>query len=359
MSDVMPSFAKVVQFKAPRCVEIGRVQLAGPSAEEVTVKTMYTAVSTGTEMLLYRGEMPSTISADATIPTLAAPFSYPCTYGYCNVGTVVRVGSNVQSLSVGDTVFAFREHTSAYTDNHHNVKKVPNGISPRDACFMPIVETALSILMDAAVIPGEALCIVGQGAVGLFVAACSKILCPMSPVLTVEPQERRRRLSVDAAQADCSLDPRASGFMKDAFGCFDDSAGADVSIDVSGTGNGLDCAIQLTRDGGKVVVASWFGNKTISLSSLGGRFHRSHMTLVASQVSHIPSPLRARWTKERRFALAWKLLQCITPCSRFPVTVASVTSAPVLYDQLDRGDCLQILFEYDGLTDSASGKDTL
>lgn len=50
----------------------------------------------------------------------------------------------------------------------------------------------------------------------------------------------------------------------------------------------------------QVVLCSWFGKKDIGLR-LGTRFHRSHLTLVASQVSSIVGPHSARWSKARRF----------------------------------------------------------
>jgi len=57
----------------------------------------------------------------------------------------------------------------------------------------------------------------------------------------------------------------------------------DTSIEVSGHPKGLQAAIDHTGYGGKVVVGSWYGNAPASLK-LGMKFHRSHLTLVASQV---------------------------------------------------------------------------
>jgi len=121
-----------------------------------------------------------------------------------------------------------------------------------------------------------------------------------------------------------------------------------MSIEVSSSDGGLNSAIEATRDGGRVVVGSWFGSKTVELSCLGGRFHRSHMTLVASQVSHIPAPLTARWTKQRRFDLVWRLLKEIKP-SKLVDVVAHVSKAPEIYARLDANpsEILQPLFTYD------------
>ena len=49
----------------------------------------------------------------------------------------------------------------------------------------------------------------------------------------------------------------------------------------------------------KQVIGSWYGSKRVNLD-LGGRFHRSHMSLVASQVSVMGASAATRWTKVRQ-----------------------------------------------------------
>ncbi len=94
----------------------------------------------------------------------------------------------------------------------------------------------------------------------------------------------------------------------------------------------------------------------MQLASLGGRFHRSHISIVASQVSDIPAALRARWSKERRFELAWRLLGLIKPSERFPVTVANVADAARIYEEIDSGKHLQVIFEYAGARGDANSR---
>eukprot|EP00171_Calliarthron_tuberculosum_P022490 IDg22490t1 len=208
-----------------------------------------------------------------------------------------------------------------------------------------MVETALSIAFDAALLPGESTAVVVQGAVGLLVTACLKELHPLSPVTVVEPDPARREAALIAG-ANNVLSPSQADACVHAIDIGAEAYGADVSIDCSGSGGGLDTAIRMTRDGGKVVVASWFGSQTVALQSLGGRFHRSHISLVASKVSQITAALRARWTKKRRFRLAWRLLQRIRPAKILRVTLADVTTAPALFAQINEGRHLQVIFEY-------------
>ena len=54
-------------------------------------------------------------------------------------------------------------------------------------------------------------------------------------------------------------------------------------------------------------------------------FHRSNIQLIASQVSLIPEEYSARWSKDRRFQLTWKLLKIIRPSRILSSTAPSET----------------------------------
>lgn len=336
----------VVKMLAPRKVILEKQPLPEPDPHEVLVDTICTAVSAGTEMLVYRGEMPNTVRTDATLSHLQETFCYPIAYGYSSAGRVKRVGKSVTGFRPGDLVFGFREHASAYVASAKDLQRVPDGISAYDACLLPSVETALSVAFDAALLPGESAVVVGQGAIGLLITSVLKELHPLSTITAVE-RDASRRAAARTAGADAVLSADDAAARAIAMGTGADGYGFDVAIDSSGTGGGLDTAISLTRDSGRVVMASWFGAKTVGLRTLGGRFHRSHITIVASQVSEIPAILRGRWTKKRRFRLAWRLLARIRPATRLPVTKCDARDAARVYAAIDAGRYVQVIFEYD------------
>lgn len=336
-----------VHFTAPFTVSVvSTPSPASPVDADVLVHTDLSAVSAGTELLAYRGEMPSDIPADAVFAPHAAPFAYPCAYGYAAVGMVTAIGPAVTSLSTGDIVFAFREHSSLFVAPEDSLHKVPNHVCGLDAAFLPNAETAVSLAMDAALLPGEVVCVVGQGVVGLLLVAVLKRLHPFSTVVALDVDEERRRVAQEGANADAVLNPSAYGFAEAFKNAIGNESGADVSVDVSGASAGLETAIRVTRDHGRVVIGSWFGSKEVTLGCLGGRFHRSHMQLVASQVSHIPPMLAGRWTKERRFRLAWRLLAEIKPSTWISVHKVDVHQAPQAYRELSKKKHVQVVFEY-------------
>ena len=59
-------------------------------ADQVLVRTLYSAISRGTESLVFRGEVPSSQYAEMRAPFQEGEFPAPIKYGYTNVGTVQR-----------------------------------------------------------------------------------------------------------------------------------------------------------------------------------------------------------------------------------------------------------------------------
>src|SRR3954471_4072987 len=77
----------------------------------VRVRTLYSGVSAGTEMTIYRGSNPYAHKRWSTELKLFLPESitdkpdlYPCPVGYEEVGEVVEVGKEVQGVSEGELV---------------------------------------------------------------------------------------------------------------------------------------------------------------------------------------------------------------------------------------------------------------
>jgi threonine dehydrogenase-like Zn-dependent dehydrogenase len=118
----------------------------------------------------------------------------------------------------------------------------------------------------------------------------------------------------------------------------------DVSIEVSGNERALQSAIDHTRNGGRIIVGSWYGNADVTLK-LGIDFHRSHKTIKTSQVSEIPAELSTLWTKERRFELTWELVKLIRP-SQLLTKTTTLDAAVDAYDSLDKGNDIAVAFKY-------------
>ena len=123
--------------------------------------------------------------------------------------------------------------------------------------------------------------------------------------------------------------------------------GADLSFELSGNPAALDMAVKTAGYGGRIVVGSWYGTKAASLD-LGGRFHRDRVRMISSQVSTIAPEWSGRWTKARRFEVAWSMIRKLRP-SRLVSHAFSLEEAASAYELLDRdpGSALQVLFTYE------------
>ena len=125
-----PRWHEVMKRYFLECVAPGRMEvqcspMTGPGEHEVTVQTTVSAISPGTEMLVYRGQWPEGVSLDSSIEALTGSFSYPVAYGYCAVGKVVELGSGVSSDWIDRRVFAFQPHQSHFHAPISSLEIVP------------------------------------------------------------------------------------------------------------------------------------------------------------------------------------------------------------------------------------------
>jgi 2-desacetyl-2-hydroxyethyl bacteriochlorophyllide A dehydrogenase len=260
----------------------------GPT--DVRIEAVVSAISHGTEMLVFRGQVPEQLELD--LPTLRGSFAFPIKYGYASVGRVRAKGDKVQRFAEGDLVFTLHPHQSAYVVPETLPIALPDGLDATDGVFLANVETATNIVLDAAPRLGERVVVFGQGVVGLLITQLLK-RTGVSEVVVVDPIARRRELALRVG-ADLALDVARGGEF-------------DLAIEASGSADALDHAIQSVAFGGTVVVCSWYGTKPVALS-LGGAFHRRRLRIVSSQVSTIDASLQPRWTHQRRLEVARDLL---------------------------------------------------
>ena len=77
--------ARAVHFVAPRRVELREVELPEVSDGLLLVATEWSGISSGTELLAYRGEVDPDLPLDETMGALAGTFTHPFRYGYSAV----------------------------------------------------------------------------------------------------------------------------------------------------------------------------------------------------------------------------------------------------------------------------------
>jgi 2-desacetyl-2-hydroxyethyl bacteriochlorophyllide A dehydrogenase len=287
--------ARAVTFVAPRRVELREVEVPDPPDGHLLVATEWSGISSGTELLAYRGEVDPGLPLDEILGALAGTFAYPFRYGYSAVGRVVRPAGPFRE---GQRVFAFHPHQDRFVADPGGAVAVDD-LDPRAATLYPLVETAVQVSLDAAPRLGETAVVVGLGAVGILVAAL--LGRTGAVVLGSEPEPARRA----AAEA---FGVRAVGpdEVGEAVAAQTGGRGADLVVESSGSPRALAASLGLLAHEGTALVCSWYGTKPVPLP-LGADFHRRRLALRGTQVSTLPAALTARWDRRRRAELAWRL----------------------------------------------------
>jgi len=334
-------------FTEPHQVTLREEQISPPGPGQVLVKTLMSAISPGTELLIYRGQAPQDLEADAGLAALPGTLAFPLKYGYAAVGRVVELGPEVPAQWQEKLVFAFHPHEELFLAAPGELLPVPSGLAPEEALFLPNMETGVTLILDGKPLIGENVVVFGQGIVGLLLTALLAGF-PLARLVTLD-HFPNRRLASETLGAHASFDPlhpEALEELRAALQSEGQDPWADLAFEVSGNPAALDQALAVTGFHSRIVIGSWYGTRKSELH-LGGLFHRQRQVLMSSQVSTIAPELSGRWTKSRVLRVAWDMVQKIMPARfithRFPL--ADAAQAYQLLDQHPE-EAIQVILTY-------------
>jgi NADPH:quinone reductase-like Zn-dependent oxidoreductase len=285
---VMSGGARALWLAAPGRAEIRPVELPAFGPERVLVRSLYSAVSRGTETLVFRGGVPASQHAAMRAPFQDGDFPAPVKYGYLNVGVVEQGPPEL----TGRTVFCLYPHQTRYVVPAEAVTPVPDTVPPERAILAGTVETAVNALWDAAPLIGDRIAVVGAGMVGCSVAG---VLARFPGVhLQLVDAEPRRAEVAAALGVEFALPAEAAGDR-------------DLVVHASGNPRGLARSLELLAPEGTVIELSWYGDREVGVP-LGEFFHSRRLAIRSSQVGAVAPARRDRRTFADRLALALDLL---------------------------------------------------
>lgn len=269
-------------------VELRAEPLLEPAKDEVLVRTLFSAISRGTERLILSGAVPQSERERMRAPFQSGSFPFPVKYGYCAAGIVEDGPAEL----MGRTVFALHPHQDVFVAPASMVLPVPESVPPKRATLAANAETALNALWDANCGPADRIVLVGGGTVGLLTAFLAAQM-PGAEVTLVDVVPERARMAEQlgfrfASPAEAPRD-------------------ADVVFHASATAEGLSTAIDVAGLEGTIVEMSWYGEGCIPVS-LGCAFHSRRLRLISSQVTQVAPSHRPRWSQRRRLEAALSLL---------------------------------------------------
>jgi len=330
-------------FEGPCRVGFRETPVPAPAAGEIQMQALCSAVSHGTELLVYRGQVAPDLPLDVGLTTMEGSFRFPIKYGYASVGEVREVGPAVTGVRPGDRVFVHHPHQSAYVVAASRAVTLPPGLPPTQGVFLASLETAFNAILDSRLHVGETIAIFGQGVVGLLLTQLAR-KAGADVIMAVDHLEQRRALAQQLG-ADVVLAP--SEDVPQLMRAHTGGRGPDVVVEASGAPAALALAIRAVADQATVVVVSWYGTKPVTLP-LGEEFHRGRLMLKSSQVSRLDPSLQPRWTLDRRLqtVLRWLPQVVLDPLISHRYPFAEAARA---YAQIDQHpeEVVQVVFEYD------------
>jgi threonine dehydrogenase-like Zn-dependent dehydrogenase len=280
---------KALWYVGPGRAELRAEEIPAPKPGEVRVRSLFGAISRGTERLVQAGRVPASEHDRMRAPFMGGTFPFPVKYGYATVGRVEAGPAQLQ----GQVVFSLHPHQSLFTVPVEAVFALPADVPPRRAVLAPNMETALNAVWDGAPGPADRIAIVGGGLVGLLVAyLCARL--PGADVTVVDIAAGR----AEPAHA------VGAGFASPGSAPED----CDLVFHASGTATGLATALRLAGEEASIVELSWYGSGDVA-APLGEAFHSRRLRLVSSQVGKVAPSHRPRWTHERRLSAALALLK--------------------------------------------------
>lgn len=280
--------ARALWYTAPGKCALNAVNLPEPEGDIVRVRTRASGVSRGTERLVCRGNVPQAEWQRMRAPFQDGDFPFPVKYGYAATG-IVEAGPDE---FLGSSVFCLYPHQSVFTVSAGHLVRIPSGIPLERAVLAANMETALNALWDGMPSPGDHICVVGGGVIGLLTAWLAARI-PATRVTLVDVNPSRRAVA-EALGCEFAL-PESLAQEQD------------LVVHTSATAAGLQSALRAAGDGATVIEMSWYGDEPVPVL-LGSDFHSRRLVLKSSQVGRIRAERRDRWTFKRRLETAMSLL---------------------------------------------------
>ena len=215
------------------------------NGQYVKVKTIFSTVSCGTEK--------ANITGDPNVgPNGAGSVIFPRQLGYSSSGIVEAVGEQVTSVKPGDRVaMHWSTHSEYNILKEDNVIKIDDeNVSMQEAAVAFITTFPMAAIRKTRLEIGESVLVMGLGLLGQIAVKLARISGAV-PIVAVDPVKERRDEAIRNG-ADFVFDPFEEGFAQKVKEIT--NGGANVCIEVTGVGSGLDGALDCMAKFGRVAL---------------------------------------------------------------------------------------------------------
>ena len=350
---------KVLQYDGPRDLKVVQAADLGPIGEnDVRIQSLFSGVSHGTEMNIYRGFAPFYRRKMDGATRLFVPaeekevWQFPVRscddgvwyMGYSNVGRITEVGANVNNVKIGDIVQTDGPHQTQVIRPGRACIKIPDGVKPEYGIFFTNLMTAYNGLLDTDIKLGDTIVVSGMGVLGQLVAQMAKRSGALQ-VICVDVEEKRLNIAKENG-ADYVINPKTCADVAMEVKKLTQNRGADAVIEVSGNQKALNEAIRMVVPDGIVTALGWYQG-TCQALDLSEEFHHNRVTLRCSQTGGVRPSILNAWNYERKVSTCQKLLG-ILRFDNLLTPVLPYDEAPKGYQAIDNCDpeIVQVAFRY-------------
>lgn len=288
-------------------------------AASIQVRTLFSAISPGTELAAYTGLPP--------LRETAKP--YPRLVGYCNVGEVIAVPEGQEALSRGELVLTHACHGSHfYVTAGEILARIPRGADLPAATTTYLFHLGYAAALKGEIRAGFKVAVIGLGTLGLTSASLAR-LCG-AHVTGFSSHIR----------ADSSLAPFGIDEVRDKHAPEPDEF--DVVVTTSNAWPDWKLAMILARRGGRIVVLGFPGRGVPApdFNPLASRwFYDKQLTVTAC--GHTPSldaePIDVRFTLKRNCSyLLEEILRGRLPARDLIAEIRPASELAAVYEELDQ-----------------------
>lgn len=280
--------ATALWFEAKARCALRTAALPPRQEGELTVRALFSGISRGTEALVFNGQVPESEFERMRAPYQDGDMPFPVKYGYAAVGIVEEGPAAIR----GRAVFALHPHQDRFRIRTDDARLLPEGLPAERAVLAANMETALNIVWDAGIMPGDRVAVYGAGVVGLLTAYIASRI-PATDTVVCDTSPARRPVAEALGLSFCVP--------------ADVPQNCDVLINASASPAALENALDHAGFEARIVEASWYGEKRAEIP-LGRAFHARRLSIISSQVGAIAANRRARWDYARRMSKALELL---------------------------------------------------
>src|ERR671935_1146656 len=135
---------KALWYVEPGRAELREEPVAAPKDGEVQVRSLFGAVSRGTERLVHAGRVPASEHQRMRAPLMTGSFPFPVKYGYATVGLVEAGAADLR----GRTVFSLHPHQNLFTLPAEAVCPVPEPVPCRRAVGRSVPQPTLAARIE-------------------------------------------------------------------------------------------------------------------------------------------------------------------------------------------------------------------